>query len=215
MKKFAVLLSGCGHMDGSEIHEATMTLWAINKNGCDYHCFAPDINQHHVVNHITGEEMVGERNILVEAGRIARGRVSDINDYNAENYDGLIIPGGFGAAKNLSNYAFVGTDCEILESVATAITKTHSANKPIGALCIAPVLLAKLIPHCLVTVGADEGTIANVSDFGAKHEITDHGEVVVDLENKLVTTPCYMLDARVDQIGDGTDMLVKEILKFD
>ncbi|MGL1930760.1 MAG: isoprenoid biosynthesis glyoxalase ElbB [Desulfotalea sp.] len=215
MKNFAVILSGCGHMDGSEIHEATMSLWAINKNNCNYHCFAPNINQHHVLNHLNGDEMAGTRNILIEAGRIARGRVNDIREYKAENYDGFIIPGGLGVIKNFSNFAFEGENFSVLESVAVAINATHQAKKPIGALCIAPTLLAKLIPNCLLTIGNNQNTKETIIKIGAKHQTTTHGEIVVDTENKLVTTPCYMLvDARVDQIGDAADALVKQMLKM-
>ena len=210
--RIAVLLAGCGNQDGSEIHEATMTLWAIHKNKCSYHCFAPNMDQYHVLNHINGQEMRETRNVLIESARIARGKISDLDSYVATEYDALIIPGGLGAAKNLSNYFKEGTHCTVEPSVAQAITDTHRAGKPIGALCIAPVILAKLIPGAELTLGKDPGSIENVQRMGATHTITNHGEVVVDKENKIVTTPCYMLDARVDEIGQGTDRLVQEIL---
>lgn len=212
--KIAVLLAGCGHQDGSEIHEATMTLWAIHKNECNYHCFAPNINQYHVLNHTNGQEMAETRNILIESARIARGKISALNSYVASEYDALIIPGGLGAAKNLSSYFREGASCTVEPAVARAITDTHKAGKPIGALCIAPVILAKLIPGLELTLGKDPSSAENAKLMGAVHTITDHGEVVVDEKNKVVTTPCYMLDARVDQIGQGADKLVREILKL-
>ena len=212
--RIAVLLAGCGHQDGSEIHEATMTLWAIHKNECNYHCFAPNIDQDHVLNHINGQEMAEKRNVLVESARIARGKISDLDSYVASEYDALIIPGGLGAAKNLSSYYREGASCTVHPSVERAILDTHKAGKPIGALCIAPVILARLIPGVELTLGKDPSSVENATRMGAIHTITDHSEVVVDKENKIVTTPCYMLDARVDQIGEGADKLVREILKL-
>lgn len=212
--KIAVILSGCGHRDGSEIHEATLTLWAIHKNGCDYHCFAPNIDQLHVLDHITGQEMMEKRNVLQESARIARGKISDLNTFVADNYDALVIPGGLGAAKNLSTYFREGTKCTIEQSVAKAVTDTYQAGKPIGALCIAPVILARLIPGVTLTLGQDPASAENAELMGATHLKTSHGEVVIDRKNKIVTTPCYMLDARVDQIGQGADKLIREIMQL-
>jgi len=210
--KFAVVLSGNGVFDGAEIHEATLTLYAIQKNGGEYAIFAPDIPQHHVINHITGEEMNESRNVLVESARIARGKISPLSEFNADDYDALIFPGGFGAAKNLSNFAFKGTDLEINPDVENAIKNMISAGKPVGALCIAPVILAKILGDVKLTIGQDQGTISAVETLGAKHVKTTHGEVVVDDNYKVVTTPCYMLDANIAQIGDGADAVVRAII---
>jgi len=211
-KKIAVILSGCGNKDGAEIHESVMTLWAIHKHGADYQCFAPNIRQHHVLNFITDKEMAEERNVLVESARIARGDIKDLANFDPTQYDALIIPGGLGAAKNLSTYAFAGSDCEVNEELATAIRAMKNLNKPIGALCIAPVLLAKVLGDITVTIGSDQTTIENLGKMGASHTKTDHGEVAIDRANKIVTTPCYMLNARVDQIGDGAENVIKAIL---
>jgi enhancing lycopene biosynthesis protein 2 len=210
----AVVLSGCGHLDGAEIHEATLTLLAIHKHGADYMCFAPDINQHHVINHISGTEMAGERNILIESARIARGKIKDIATFDPQEFDAIVLPGGFGAAKNLSNYAFAGTDCMVNEQVSSAILSMHGAGKPVGALCIAPVILARLIPDVNLTIGQDDGTAAHIVSMGAKHQSSLHGEIVVDEIKKVVTTPCYMLESRVDQIAEGADKLITAILKM-
>ncbi len=212
--KLAVILSGCGNKDGAEIHESTLTLLAIHKLGSDYQCFAPDIQQHHVLNFITNEEMKETRNVLIESARIARGDILNLTQFNAKEYDALIIPGGFGVAKNLCDYAIKGDITYINEDVKTAITSMHKAGKPIGALCIAPVLLAKLIPNVTITLGDDSGTAKSAEAMGAKHKVTSHGEIIVDSANKVVTTPCYMLDARVDQIAAGAESLVKAILDF-
>ncbi len=213
-KKFAVILSGCGHQDGAEIHEATLTLWAIHKNGAEYQCFAPDIKQHHVLNHITGEEMNEERNVLIESARIARGKIKPLSEYEAEDFDGLVLPGGVGAAKNLCTYAFAGPNCTVNDDVARAITTTHASGKPIGALCIAPVLLAKVLADVQLTIGQDESTAASLVTMGAEHIPTWQGEIVVDKKNKVVTTPCYMLDSRVDQIGEGAEKVILAMLEL-
>ena len=213
-KKIAVLLSGCGHQDGAEIHEATLTLWAIHKHGADYQCFAPNIMQHHVLNHLNGKEMDEQRNVLVEAGRIARGQVEDLAGFDATTVDALIIPGGVGAAKNLCTYAFDGPQCTVNKDVEQAIKAMHQAGKPIGALCIAPVLLAKVLGDITLTIGHDEETAAKIHEMGATHAPTGVGEIAVDQKNRIVSTPCYMLNSRVDQIADGADALVQEIFYF-
>ena len=152
-KSIAVILSGCGNQDGSEIHEATLTLLAIHKNGAEYQCYAPDIPQHHVLNHINSKEMDEQRNVLVESARIARGKIIDLADFKAASHDALVIPGGLGAAKNLSSYAFDGSNCKVNKDVQKAILSMFTQNKPIGALCIAPIILAKILDQVLVTIG--------------------------------------------------------------
>lgn len=213
-KTFAVLLSGCGHQDGAEIHEATLTLLAIHKQGAEFHCYAPDIKQHHVLNHITGQEMKEQRNVLIESARIARGKISALATFSPNSADALVIPGGFGAAKNLSSYAFDGAKCTVNEDVAKAIKDMHACKKPIGALCIAPVLLAKVLGKGSLTIGDDPATANNLKTMGASHVPTSHGQITIDQENKIVTTPCYMLNARVDQVADGADNLIRAMLEM-
>lgn len=208
----AVILAGCGHRDGAEIHEATLTLWAIHKHGADFQCYAPNKNQYHVLNHLNGEEMPETRNVLVEAARIARGKVKDIALFKASDHDALIIPGGFGAAKNLCDFAFAGAQCHVDPGVEAAVQAMHSLGKPLGALCIAPVILARLLPGLKLTIGQDHDTAALLTAMGAVHQQTNHGEIIVDAVHKVVTTPCYMLDARVDQIGEGAEKLVTALL---
>ena len=213
-KKIAVILSGCGNKDGAEIHESVMTLWAIHKHGAEYQCFAPDIEQHHVLNFITNQEMPEKRNVLVESARIARGNIKDLKTFKAEDYDGLIMPGGLGAAKNLSTFAFDGPHCLVNEEVERAVRETAALKKPIGALCIAPAIIAKILGDVTVTIGQDPGTEAAIVQMGASHQQTTHGEIIVDRQHKVVTTPCYMLNARVDQIGNGADNLVTAVLEM-
>ena len=214
-KKIAVILSGCGNKDGAEIHESVMTLWAIHKHGAEYQCFAPDVEQHHVLNFITNQEMDEKRNVLVESARIARGDIKDLKEYNASDFDGLVLPGGLGAAKNLSTFAFDGPHCFVNKEVERAVKETAAQNKPIGALCIAPAIIARILGDVQVTIGQDPGTEAAITKMGARHQQTSHGEIVVDEQHKIVTTPCYMLDARVDQIGEGAENLIKALLQMD
>jgi enhancing lycopene biosynthesis protein 2 len=214
MKKIAVVLSGNGVYDGSEIHEATLTLLAIARKGAKYQCFAPNVDQAHVVNHLTGEEMPGKRNVLVEAARIARGDIKPLSEYKAEDFDAIVFPGGFGAAKNLCTFAFDGEDCTVNPDVEKAVRETVTAEKPIGALCISPVIITKVLGDVKVTIGQDEGTLQAIEKMGGVHEKTSHGQIVTDEKYKVVTTPCYMLDASIDQIADGAENVVGKILEM-
>jgi enhancing lycopene biosynthesis protein 2 len=211
-KKFAVVLSGSGVYDGAEIHEATLSLLAIDKKGAHYQCFAPDINQHHVINHITGEEMPETRNVLVESARIARGNIKPLSEFKASDFDVLLFPGGFGVAKNLSTLAFKGSDCSVNKDVERAVVEMVEAKKPIGALCIAPAVIAQILKGALVTIGNEEGTIKVIEDMGSKHEMKTYGEVTIDEKYKLVTTPCYMLDSTISQIADGVEKVVEALI---
>lgn len=211
-KKFAIVLAGCGVYDGAEIHEATLTMLAISRQNAEYQCFAPDIDQAHVVNHLTGNEMNEKRNVLVESARIARGNILSLADFNSSDYDAIIFPGGFGVAKNLCSFAFDGSDCSVNADVQKAVTEMFRAGKPIGALCISPVLISRIIGGAEVTIGNDPSTASAVETMGGKHIEANHGEVVVDKTNRIVTTPCYMLDANISQIADGADNIVRTIL---
>lgn len=212
--RIAVVLSGCGVYDGSEIHEAVMTLLALDRHGVDVQCFAPDIPQHHVINHLTGQETGESRNVLVESARIARGKVRDLAGFKPADFDGLILPGGFGAAKNLCGFAFDGADCAVTPTVEKALRGMTEAGKPIGALCIAPVLVARVIEGATVTIGSDPGTALAIKEMGGHHQTAGHGQAVVDAEHRIVTSPCYMLDASIHQIADGAEAVVKAMLEM-
>lgn len=213
MKKFAVVLSGSGVRDGAEIHEAVLTLLAIKKHGADYEVFAPDILQHHVVDHITGKEMPEKRNVLTESARIARGNIKPLSEFNARSFDALVFPGGFGVAKNLCTFAFDGAECKVNPDVEKAVKDMVSLQKPIGAMCISPVVISKILGNVEVTVGDDKSTIEHILRMGSKHKVTSHGEVVKDEHRLIYTTPCYMLDANILQIELGTYNLIGSILK--
>lgn len=212
---FAVILAGCGNKDGSEIHESVSTLLAIDRAGGKYDCFAPDILQYVVLNHITGESMPEKRNVLIESARIARGNVRNLKEFNADEFDALVMPGGFGgAALSLCSFGIDGDKMSISPDLEKALRAMIAQKKPIGALCIAPVILAKLIPKVKITLGQDEGANSKAMQLGAVTVNTQHGEVVVDHEHKVVTTPCYMLNARISQILEGAEKLVAEIFSL-
>lgn len=213
-KKFAVVLSGCGVYDGAEITETVSTLLAIEKAGAEYEVFAPDMEQRQVINHINGEEMHEARNVLVEAARIVRGDIKPLSGFNADNYDALMFPGGFGAAKNLSSFAFDGADCSIHPEVEKAVRDTNKADKPIGALCITPVIMAKIFGEAKLTIGSDQGVAEALQTMGATHVTTTHAEVVTDEKLKIATTPCYMLDAKITQIAEGAENIVNAVMKM-
>ena len=212
--KFAVILAGCGVSDGAEIHESVLTLLAISRNGGTYKIFAPNVMQYHVVNHLTGEVMKESRNVLVEAARIARGYIRPLADYRAEDFDALIFPGGFGVAKNLCSYAFDGIEMKIDRIVEKAVKETHAAGKPIGALCISPVLISRILGTVELTIGSDESTATDIKAMGSVHKATQNGEVVIDRKNLIVSSPCYMLDATISDIAIGTENAVKALISL-
>ncbi len=216
MKKIGLLLSGCGVYDGSEIHETVLTMLAIDKAGAQYVCLAPNDDQHHVINHLKGEPTEEKRNMMVEAARIARGEVTALADANLDELDALILPGGFGAAKNLCDYAFKGTDCSVREDVTIAINKVHGAGKPVGAICIAPAIMAKLFGEkgVEVTIGSDEKTAGDLQKMGAKH-INCSAEVChIDEKLNIVTTPAYMCAGSIKEAAAGIEKLVETVIKM-
>lgn len=213
MKKIAVILSGCGVFDGSEIGESMMALLAIDLHGASYAVFAPDKAQAVVMNHLTREPMAERRNVLVEAARIARGEIAPLSSFRADGFDALILPGGFGAAQNLSDYATAGENMQVDEEVRQAVLTMHAVGKPIGAMCIAPVLLAKLLPGVKLTIGKDPRTAAQITAMGGVHEATEEAQVCADAVNKVYTTPCYMLNGvGLGQIFQSAQALVAAML---
>ncbi|MDR1878524.1 MAG: isoprenoid biosynthesis glyoxalase ElbB [Bacteroidales bacterium] len=212
-KKFAIIIGGAGHRDGSEIQETIMTMLAIEKHNSTYELFAPDRTQYHVINHLTGEEMAENRNMLVEAARIARGKIKSLDDFNVLDFDAVIFPGGFGVAKNFFNYAFKGVKATVDEQIEQVIKEIRAVNKPIGALCISPVLLAKVLQGITVTIGNDDATAHDIELMGSHNINTSAGEVISDKINKIFTTPAYMLNASgISDIAEGADNLITAIL---
>ena len=214
MKQVAVILSGSGVFDGAELHEAVLTLLAIEQEGASYQCFAPDVEQLHVVNHLTGEVAEGEtRNVLVESARIARGNIKPVTDCDVNAFDTLILPGGFGAAKNLCTFAVDGDKCTFNEEVLEVCKAFAKAKKPAAYACIAPALAAKVYSNkTKLTIGDDEATACGLNALGATHVECPVDEVVVDNDAKLVTTPAYMLAQNVSEANASISKMVKTVL---
>lgn len=211
-KKFAVVLAGCGNKDGAEIHESVLTLLAIDKARHTYQCFAPDIDQYRVLNFLTNEAMKEKRNVLVESARIARSNIKPLSEFDAEAFDILIFPGGSGVAYNLCTYAQDGVAMTIHQDVVKAVNAMHHAQKPIGALCIAPVIIAKLIPQVTLTFGQDEKANQAFKSIGVNPTNTTAEEIVIDTKNKVVTTPCYMLNARIRDVAIGVEKSIHALV---
>jgi enhancing lycopene biosynthesis protein 2 len=211
--KVAVVLSGCGVFDGTEIHEAVVTLLTLSQEGAAVQCAAPQIELD-VVDHLAGQPAQQRRSVLVESARIARGAIVPLASIQAQDYDALFFPGGFGAAKNLSSFAFDGADCSIEPEVERVIQAFHAAGKPIGAVCIAPALLARALGEHRprLTIGADPGTAAAIEAMGAEHHERPVQDCLVDPANKLVTAPAYMLEAPLAEIAAGIAAAVRATL---
>ncbi|MFJ2539813.1 MULTISPECIES: isoprenoid biosynthesis glyoxalase ElbB [unclassified Pseudomonas] len=214
-KKVAVILSGSGVYDGAEIHESVITLLRLDQRGAQVQCFAPDIAQLHVINHLTGEEMPESRNVLVESARIARGNIKDIRQADVEDFDALIVPGGFGAAKNLSNFAIEGAGCTVQPDVLALAEAFAEAGKPVGLICISPALAAKIYgPGVTCTIGNDADTATAMNKMGASHEECAVGDIIEDKARKLVTTPAYMLAQNISEAASGINKLVDRVLEL-
>lgn len=212
-KKVAVILSGCGFKDGGEIYEATLTLLALDEADAVVQCFAPDMPQMHVINHLTGEEMPESRNVLVEAARLARGNVKPVTEARVADFDALVIPGGFGAAKNLCDFAVKGSDMTVQPDVLAFAKGMHAAGKPVGLVCIAPAMAPKIGgAGTQFTIGNDAGTAAAISAMGGRHVECAVEDCVVDRERKIVTTPAYMYPARIREARAGIKKLVDAVL---
>ncbi|WP_095126974.1 MULTISPECIES: isoprenoid biosynthesis glyoxalase ElbB [unclassified Pseudomonas] len=214
-KKIAVILSGCGVYDGAEIHESVITLLRLDQRGAQVQCFAPNIAQLHVINHLTGEEMPESRNVLVESARIARGNIKDIREADVEDFDALIVPGGFGAAKNLSNFAVEGAGCTVQPEVLALAEAFAEAGKPVGLICISPALAAKIYgPGVTCTIGNDADTAAAMNKMGATHKDCAVSDIVEDKARKLVCTPAYMLAQSISEAASGINKLVDRVLEL-
>ena len=212
-KRVAVVLSGCGVFDGSEIYEATLTLLRLSQAGAEVQCFAPDITQMHVINHMTGEVMNESRNVLVESARLVRGKVKPLSDARVNDFDALIVPGGFGAAKNLCSFATQGSSMAVHPPFLNFAQGMHRAGKPIGLICIAPVMAAAICGHDVkTTIGHDTETARAVNATGAIHCECNVDETCIDPANKLVTTPAYMLANSIAEAATGINKLVDEVL---
>ena len=224
--KIGILLSGCGVYDGAEIQESVLSMLAIKEAGHDYVCISVNQNQHHVVNHLNGEDMDENRNMMIEAARIARGDITEINDISPADIDALVIPGGFGSAKNFSKWAFSGPEGDILPEVKLLLVNMVNVGKPICALCVSPVVLAKAFEgsniKAQMTLGTDQepspydisGFNAGIESVGAVAEMKTIKEIKVDAENLIVTAPCYMMDVNIVEIRDNVKMAIEKTIEL-
>ena len=217
-QRVAVVLSGCGRGDGSEIHESVSVLVHLSRRGLAYRCFAPDAPQRDVINHATGEPAPGEtRNQMVEAARISRGDIAPLSTLDVEAFDALVFPGGYGAAKNLCDFALAGADCRVEADVARVLKGFHAKKKPIALCCIAPVLAAKVLgtknagPGCRVTIGRDEGTAKAIASMGSTNVAMDATTSCVDQANRIITTPAYMCDASPFEVFTGIGAMIDDL----
>ncbi|MBU2590965.1 MAG: isoprenoid biosynthesis glyoxalase ElbB [Nitrospinota bacterium] len=226
MKKVAVVLSGCGVYDGSEIQEAVITMLEIRKNGAEYQCFAPDKEHFHIINHLTGEEMPEKRNILIEAARIARGDIKPLSELRGKDYDAIVIPGGFGSAKNLTRWGIDGPKGDIDPDIKRVLIEAVEAGIPTGLLCMSPVIMAKALEgtgrSVRLTVGTTEekspydiDAISNgIDSVGARSAMCPVRKFVIDEENKVITTPAYMMEANIEEVAEGISRAVSKLLSL-
>jgi enhancing lycopene biosynthesis protein 2 len=218
MPKVGVVLSGCGAQDGAEIHESVITLLALDRAGADVTIMAPDMNQFHVINHLNNEEIDTSRNILIESARIARGNIVDVATVTGDELEALIFPGGTGMAKNIFDYAMAGPDCTVIKDVQRLTMEIIEAGKPLGAICIAPVMVAKVLQKMgrsgKVTGGCNEQITADIHSMGIETESVDAGEIVVDVKNKIVSTPAYVEAKSIKDAAEGIEKLVTKVLEM-
>ena len=215
MVKVGVVLSGCGYLDGAEIHEAVLAAYFLEKEGAELAFAAPDVEQMHVVDHRTGDVSTGEtRNVLTESARIARGAIVPVDELAAGDIDALVLPGGFGAAKNLCDFATEGPGCRVHPAVEQLVRDVHAAGKPIGAICIAPAVIARVLGKRkpVLTIGTDAGTAGVLQDMGARHEDRPVNEISVDREQRIVSTPAYMLGPGITDVAVGIEACCREVM---
>lgn len=211
----AVILSGCGFMDGAEIHESVLTLLALDRARASVQCLAPNIDQHHVSDHLTQQACTEKRNVLIESARIARGHILDISQANPNDYDALILPGGYGAASSLSDFAIKGSACAVQPDVLRFAQAFAAARKPVGFICIAPALIPLIYGNgAHLTIGNDAGTAQAITAMGGVHENCSARDIIIDHERKIVSTPAYMLAQSIAEAATGIEKLVSAVLEM-
>jgi enhancing lycopene biosynthesis protein 2 len=216
--KVGVVLSGCGYLDGAEVHESVLTLYFLERAGAEIKCYAPDRNQMHVVNHLTGEPTDETRNVLVESARIARGQIEDIKKARMADLDALVLPGGYGAAKNLSEVATKGPAGEVDPDLVRLVADAHGQKKPIVAICISPAVLAAALQRsgktANVTIGNDKATAEAIASTGSTHTECPVDKAVVDEANRVISTPAYMLGPGPKAVGAGIEEAINKLMSW-
>lgn len=215
--RIAVILSGCGFLDGAEIQESVLSLYFLDEKGCKVTCFAPDKDQFHVVDHVTGQPTLESRNVMTEAARICRGEIRPLADLKMQDFDAIVMPGGYGAAKNLSDLAIRGADCEVEPDLSKVLAAAVLERKPIVAICIAPAVLAAALrtmrSHAVtLTIGTDEETSQVLTSLGARHQRCTVSEIAVDSDHRVVSTPAYMLGEGPAAVGAGIRKAIDQLM---
>lgn len=212
-RSVAVVLAGCGNLDGNNVIEVMALLHAIASEGASYSCFAPRMEQHEVVNHLTGQVVPERREVMAEAARLVQGNVRELGEFHAEEFDALAFPGGLGVIKNLCAYALSGMDCTVNTRVEAAIRDTHRQGKPIAALCIAPVLVARVLRDVAVTLGGDCPPARDIVAYGAQHRVCGAGEYTVDARHRVYSSPCFMLPNDIVTVFSAVGAMVRDMLR--
>jgi enhancing lycopene biosynthesis protein 2 len=190
---------------------------ALDKCGVEIELFAPDIEQYHTVDHDSGKELDQKRNVLVEAARIARGKIKKLKDADSSKLDGIIIPGGFGVAKNLSTFAFEGARAKVNSDFEKLVKNMFNEKKPIGAICISPAVLCLILKDkgIHVTIGNDRATVEEISRLGAHHVVTSADGFYVDGDNKIVSTPAYMYEeTTISKVSKGIEGCISAVVEL-
>ena len=218
MKKIGVVLAGCGAQDGAEIHESVITLLALDRANVETIIMAPDMNQFHVINHLKGGTMDPARNILVEASRIARGNIVPVGTISGNQLDALVFPGGTGMAKNIFDYSMTGPDCIVIKDVERLVMEILKDNKPIGAICIAPVMIAKVLQNMgrkgLVTGGYNQQISLDINAMGIEVQKVGPEDIVIDHDNKIISTPAYVEAKSIREVAIGIEKLIEKVVEL-
>lgn len=218
MKRVGVVLAGCGYLDGAEIQEAVAALLALSRREVEVIAMAPNVRQMHVVDHRVHTEAEYTRNVLTESARITRGDIQDLSAVDVAGLDALVFPGGFGAAKNLCDFATAGTEMLVLPAIEALITDRFKAKTPMAFICIAPVIAASVIgaisPGVELTIGSDVATAQAIEALGGHHVNTGPGEIHIDKERRIVSTPAYMVGPNIAAVFDGIDACIAALLEM-
>lgn len=217
--RVAVVLSGCGYLDGAEVQEAVLSLYFLDRAGAKVRCFAPARPHMHVVDHVTTDAMPEEqRCVRRESARISRGQVEALEAFSVVDFDALVLPGGYGVAKNLSSFATQGAQGALEPSFERVLLAAIEAQLPTAAICIAPAILAMALKKAgksaTLTIGQDPQVAAAIESLGVKHQVCQAGEAVIDARAKIVSTPAYMLDSCPKDVGAGIESAISKVLSW-
>ena len=216
MKKTAIILSGCGQVDGSETHETILTILALEQHNLDWEGLAPSGLQTEVYDHYTNtKENISPSSMITEAARLVRGNITIINAVNASDYAAVIIPGGAGVIKNLSNYSTAGINFTIHPELLAFMATIVRLQIPAGFICIAPILIPKLYGNKpKLTIGSNVELAAKIVQIGGEHCDCLANDIVIDHAQKIVSTPANMVAKNIVEVYHGIYKLVTQIANW-